>query len=434
MILDVIPMPIRIRTNSPIEMSSPLWLSNALIQNSEDIWQLSRNFKHSDHLYRYKIIELSNCAILEHIVLSVDEMHPSTLGLIMDANVPVSLYPISTKVVYDNGSPATTYRHRRGIEKIISILTGCHTNELESVHRMFLDMVGAGMWHYRYLDMVKPYVQLRDQLKNRVNTLVAGDELATDILVSKMGNITDLLSADMSKVCDPNTFSDLVEEMSHVPDYSHEDKLSPRFFARGVFSSHVLKPYMIKTKQQRSLVHLIATHDIFPIDETVEYSIPIEVRNNLLPLIDQLGTLPYTDISITIGARWMHVNYAASMVDTTPNITDIPGNYGVKVLNPKLMPEDYRFSTPKFIDTFARSLAKFAISLGLNANTVTCTLVKTFREDIYIEFFEDGEDFNNYVTSSCIPTRFYLDLTMCTLGTRGIVTRELADAVIPEYY
>lgn len=435
MILEIIPIPIQVRTNKHIEMSTPLFLRNPLLRDSESLWSTSRDLLNQNQLHRYKIIEISNDAILEHIVVSFDELDPISLGLVEDHTVSVDLYPISTKIVRHNDRPSSAYRHRKGIEAVISKLIGCEKESLDSVHKMFIDMVGHGMWQYKLLNMARHYDAFKKSMKPRIDSLITHDESACDLLLNKMGDMTEILQINQRIADDPAFLFDIVENLSSVPQLSADDRLSKRCFNKSSIQSLELKPIVNNYPYKRTLAHLVASHDIFPIDEDVEYSLPIPLRAYLLPLIDQMGILPYTDLSITIAPNDLHVNYAVSIVDCKHKLETIPENYGSGRSYSGLAANQYMFKAPTYVEQLARVLGKMAIMIGLDARTVKCNLVKTFREDVYIEFYEDDNPrFDDYVNSNRLPTKFYFDLTMCALGTRAIVSKDMVDAITPDHY
>lgn len=436
MIIDIIPMPIQVRTGSPIEMSSPLWINNNLIRCSEELWLTSRDLKRIDGLYRYKFIECpNNNTVIEHIVLSLDELNPMTLGLNIDRNIPVDLYPISTKIISSTGRPAHAYRHRQGIQAILSKLTGCNKNEFASIHEMFINMAGSGMWINNRLDMAQKFLELKEQLKPRLHALISSEEVTNDLLMNNMGNLAYFLETDNVQSCDSVFLMDLIEDVCGVPNISSIDKTSKKIVGKQTIPSHDLRPLVMDRPFHKRLRHLVATHDIFAVDDTVEYSLPDNTRWELLPLIDRLHILPYTDVSITISPNDLHVNYAVSMVSGVPDIKNIPESCKRSEAYNELLAEHYRFKTPTYLQSLAVVISKLALRTGLNPRTVSCNIVKTFREDVYIEFYEnDNSVFDRYVEANCIPTKYYLDLTMCTLGTRGIVTEQMYNSIIPEYY
>jgi len=433
MIIDVIPIPIQITTESPIEMSSPLWLTNDLLRNSEDLWMLSRDIGNSNQIHRYKLIETAPEAILEHVVISFDEMNPVTLGLSSHPHVSVDLIPISTKITFYDDRPTMSYRHRQGITYAISKLTGCNSGELESIHNLMLMAIGSGIWDYKRLEVNAAYQDYLKRVAHRVSGLLTHDEPACEMLISRLSEIAQLLSTDLS-VSEPNVFLDIVESVTRIPKLSKCDNVSRQWFNKRSIDSHILKPLYLDLPNTKRIVNLVASHDIFPLENHVEYTVPDNVRWEFLPLIDQLSILPYTDLSVTFGPRWLNVNYAVSFSPSKPDLSSLPHNYGNHT-HRGLTCDMYSFENHTFLTELSIMIQKLAMNLGLNPRTVCCNVVKTFREDVYVEFYQDGDDhFEDHIVQHCIPTKFYFDLTMHSLGTRSILTRDLVDAITPDNY
>jgi hypothetical protein len=432
MILDIVSIPIQIEAE--VDMQVPLFVRNDPFRSEdESVWCMSRKLD-GTALYRYKIIELVFGAVIEHIVVSFDEMNPSTLGIVGDYQTPVDIYPISSKIVSNDGKRTLVYKHRQGIQTVISKISGDPVHSMESIHHMFLNTVGAGMWKHKRLDLAKEFIDYRNSVEPRINALLTSDEEGCDTLLSRMSDIAFMLDHDFSDSCHDKFFVNLIDELSCLPTPCRVDNLSDKWFGKSHISSFDLKPYISESLLSKNVINQLITHDVFKLDDTVEYSLPEMMRWQLLPLIDKLGALPYTDLSITVDVNDLHVNYAVSMTANTIDPESIK-NDASKVDIPirKLCPSDYMLKSPSYVEGLARCLMKFAWLAKINPKQTKCTLVKTFREDVYIKF-TGNEKFINYVRSSHVPTKYYLDLTMCSLGTRALIPRDFYNSSIPAHY
>lgn len=426
MVHDIIPMQIRIPSRQQVEMESIMFLGSS--GYDEDIYRLSRNIK-GDYgsIYRYKLIEQYPGVWIERSLISFDELDLFSMRLcnpvdsVHSERLPsVDLFPITTKIhkMTSSGVEVKAYRHFNSIKAVIGRLCGTDTRNLFSVHSLFLHALATSMFHHDHLEYSNALESYAESNRARIKSVINASDEENATLISYMNS---LANHEMFEIFadDHNEFLELVETWSRLPVVEPYDQFTRWMGIRPYFSSDTLRHHLSPTYGCREFSVQISTQDIFEVDRTVRYHSNINQRWDIAPLVNLLELLPYTDLSLEYGINGMHVHYAISMFGPVQEFQTM------LLKNPLQSREDTDRmlfdSGTKLIDLEV-ILDRFIRDEGISRNPMSMeiSLVKTFCEDVFLNI-KCPRTNKNY--------RYYFDLTLFALGSKGVVDHSLFNMI-----
>jgi hypothetical protein len=430
MIVDIIPMPLKIPPFTDINTESRFWVNSGTWYGSrvdEDLMHLGRVLDSSECVFRYKIIEARQGMMIERSVITLDELDTDYLSLAGDREVSIPIYPITTKVhkIRTGGVDVSAYRHLNSIKALLHRVYSTPSEDMYSVHQMYLHAMNNTTMAYDMWEVQSVLTKYAKENHYRLKTLVCANEYINTKLTSNISSMVDLQMELINTSLNPEEVIEGLEAVFKLPTLECYDGLSMHVTQKPCIDSHTLRKYLAPAYSSRHYSMSITTNDIFDIDESVIYEVPEELRWLTLPLINQLELLPYTDLSIgftgKLGGK-KHVNYAISHFGQVPDFSTVMCTEALGIdLNIHHLQNAFgdRYT---ILHDLNICLYKLISNLPIDAPLpdLNYNLVKTFQDDVYLYIHQIS-------TGKC--WKYYFDLTMYALGTRGIVSSTVLNQI-----
>ena len=391
MIIDVISLP-PLLVQEKVDFTAGFFSSRPYPTEEDEYVSLGRCFLSGlSHLSRYKIIEQFGDTFVEHVFLTDDDVDERSLlfSTCSDVRVGVMWYPITSRVHnFSSRIPRhNSFRYTKGIKNILSKLemSGRHERML-SIHQMVLNSIHESavlMNNYSLVNILHGYATHFDK---ELKCLFVSDDEESDSL---LGQLESLINEAHHLSFFAQSFDDQIkgiQALVKVPRLPTNYGISPILAANGCINSDLLRTIRSTAFNAKTIDATVNIRRAFNLDNNTE----LQVHEDARWLLHPLENIPYTDVVLVYDQG-------------TIQVQDAHSPFG------RVMP-----IKQELLSDLASKLRYFVglLNLGLCPLNFKATLTKTFSDDVYVEFEN---------TVSGRRHKFYFDLTMAALSSRGLI-------------
>lgn len=308
--------------------------------------------------------------------------------------VPVVCYPITTRIHdFSKNGRHYAFRYRKWINKVLEkIGSEAHTTESLSVHQIVLQAIHNSAFSSRdgdLLNVVHGYTSRHD---SELRALFTANDIECDRLLHELDfsvrEVRNILPSTYGSNEDPE---DILHGYIRVPRVPQNASLTRMMISSREIRSDIFRSLRGSAFASRRIYNTMEDTSAFKLDMRTILNVHPDARWIWVPMLNAVENIPYTDLVLRYSGGVMDLVHGHSMFGKVD-----------KVLVEYKLPD---------LATQLRYLVTL-LYLGIDPLNFSCTITKTFSEDIYVEL-------------TCHRTgrayRFYFDLTIAALGSRGLI-------------